>query len=244
MPSCLIIGVGSGLSHAIASRFGQEGYNIGLVARRSTVIEPLSATLNGLGVQSAWALADAGDEASLLDAINSIEDQLGPTDVLIYNASVMRPASPSDLTTDALRREMEVNVVGAFAASRAVAPAMLHKGSGAILFTGGGLALEPYPEWASLAAGKAALRSLAFSLFKDLSPKGVHVSVIAVCGIVEPGGPFDPDKIAQEYWRLASEPNGLEDRELIFQPQGTDPHYNDPERVHEATTIVPAHVQD
>lgn len=244
MPTCLIVGVGRGLSQSIAHRFAEGGHDVGLIARRQSVIEPMSKALSDRGIGSVWETADAGNEAHLLDAIAKVEGQIGGTDVLIYNASVMRSASPLNLTSDELRREFEVNVVGAFAASRAVAPAMMQRGSGAILFTGGGLALEPYPEWASLAAGKAALRSLAFSLFKELSPKNVHVSVIAVCGIVEAGGPFDPDIIAEEYWRLATASNGLHDRELIFQPQGTDTRYNDPERVHDATTVTPAHAQD
>lgn len=244
MPTCLIIGVGPGLSQSIARRFADGGYDIGMIARHPHVIEPLSAELDEACRQTAWATADAADEESLLDAMASIEGQLGPTDVLIYNASVMRAASPFELTTADMRREFEVNVVGAFAASRAVAPAMLQKGKGAILFTGGGLALEPYPEWTALAAGKAALRSLAFSLFKELSPQGVHVAVIAVCGIVARGGPFDPDQISEEYWRLATQPNGLGDRELIFQPPGTDPNYNDPERAHAATTVTPAHANE
>lgn len=243
MPACLIIGVGPGLSQSIARRFANGGYDIGMIARQPHVIEPLSTELQEECRRTAWATADAADEEGLLDAMASIEREIGPTDVLIYNASVMCSALPFELTTADIRREMEVNVVGAFAASRAVAPAMLQNGKGAILFTGGGLALEPYPEWTSLALGKAALRSLAFSLFKELSPRGVHVAVIAVCGIVERGGPFDPDKIGEEYWRLATRPDGLSDRELVFQPPGTDPYYNDPERAHAATTVTPAHAK-
>ncbi|MEJ6393856.1 SDR family NAD(P)-dependent oxidoreductase [Gymnodinialimonas sp. 2305UL16-5] len=243
MPNCLIVGVGPGLSQAIAQRFARGGYNLGMIARRADLIEQLSEKLQVQGAQTAWATADAGNEAELLDAIKSIEGMIGQTDVLIYNAAVMHAAGPLDLTSRALRREFEVNVVGAFAASGAVAPNMLRKGKGAILFTGGGLALEPYPEWTSLAAGKAALRSLAFSLFKEMSPKGVNVAVIAVCGIVKHGGLFDPARIAEEYWRLATAADGLADRELIFQPAGSDPHYNDPERVHVTTSITPEHAR-
>jgi len=237
MPCCLIIGVGSGISQAIAHHFARKGYDIGLIARQSSFIKLLSEQLRAYGIGSAWATADAGDEAGLWEAITQVRSTIGSADVLIYNASVIKATSPLDLEPNALRREFDVNTVGALVASQAVAPEMIRKGGGAILFTGGGLALEPYPEWTSLAAGKSALRSLAFSLFKELSPKGVHVSVIAVCGIVAPGGPFDPDRIAEEYWRLATEPKGLEDRELIFQPEGTDPYYNDPEGRHRATTV-------
>src|SRR5690606_17747515 len=47
---------------------------------------------------------------------------------------------------------------------------------GTILLTGGGLALEPYPRWVTLAAGKAALRTLAINLHKELLPEGIHIA--------------------------------------------------------------------
>lgn len=176
-------------------------------------------------------------------ALEQLVSKMGECDVLIYNAAVLKPANPLDIATDQIAAELEVNVLGAHRAVRAVAPSMVKRGHGAILFTGGGLSLEPFPEWTSLALGKAALRSLAISLFKDLSPKGVHVSVLAICGIVEPDGPFHPEAIAEEYWRVATAANGVEDREVIFQPSGTDPFYNDPQRIHVAVSVTPEHAR-
>lgn len=111
-------------------------------------------------------------------------------------------------------------------------PSMKAAGRGTILFTGGGLALEPYPEWATLAAGKAALRSLGLGLHKQLLPWSIHVAVVAVAGIVEPEGPFDPDRIADQYWRLHRQPLAHAQRELVHLPEGADPFYNDPSARH------------
>ena len=116
---------------------------------------------------------------------------------------------------------------------------MSERGQGAILFTGGGLALEPFAEWTSLALGKAALRSLAVSLFNELSPKGIHGAVLAICDIVKEVGPFDPDEIAKDYWRVATDPNRQANREVVFQPDGTDPFCNAPERVQAAVSRLP-----
>ncbi|WP_420411908.1 SDR family oxidoreductase [Roseibium sp.] len=244
MQTVLIIGAGAGISGAVARRFGREGYKIGLVARSASALELQSNKLTAAGMAACFETADAGDLPRLQYAIERLTEQLGPIDVLIYNASVMRPASPLELSTEQLSHEFSVNLLGAFQAAQQVAPSMIKRGFGAILFTGGGLALEPYPEWTSLALGKAALRSLSLSLYKELSPKGVHVSVLAVCGIVEPGGPFDPDIIAAEYYRVATAPKGIEDREVIIQPDGTDVFYNDPDRRHAGTTLPPSHVRE
>lgn len=243
MKNCVIIGAGNGVSEAIARRFGTAGYQVGLISRTEKNLQALSDRLSRKDITVFWAAADAGDAVALPHALTRLLKEMGGCDVLIYNAAVQKAANPLDLSTDQIATELEVNVLGAHRAVSIVAPDMIRRGCGAILFTGGGLALEPFPEWTSLALGKAALRSLAISLFKDLSPRGIHVSVLAICGIVTPGGPFDPDRIAEEYWRVATTPNGVKDREIIIQPDGTDPFYNDPDGHHATTSRLPEHVR-
>jgi len=243
MPNCIIIEAGPGLGEAIARRFGRGGYRIGLIARSAANLKQQVKRLAKHGISAAWAKADAGDLYALETAILQIGEEIGDCDVLIYNAAVMRPGNPLELTSDQIQDDFSVNVLGAHRAAQIVVPGMVKRGEGAILFTGGGLALEPFPEWTSLALGKAALRSLSLSLFKQLSPQGVHVAVLAICGIVKAGGVFAPDRIAEEYWRVATQPGGLENREIIIQPDGTDPLYNDPERIHAHTTILPHHAR-
>lgn len=242
-PVAIIVGSGAGISAAVARRFGREGYRLGLISRSEESLEQQCDNLSTLGIDARFAVADAGDLPRLNRAVDNLIKDLGRCDVLIYNASVMRPGDLFELSLERLQEELSVNLLGAFQTAQQVAPAMIERGKGAILFTGGGLALEPYPEWTSLALGKAALRNLAISLYKSLSPKGVHVAVFAVCGIVEAGGPFDPDEIADTYFRVASVPDGIEDRELIIQPPGTDPFYNDPDRIHRETSLLPLHAR-
>ena len=192
MPNCILIGSGPGIGAAVARRFGGGGYRIGLISRSAARLAGQVDRLKLLGIQADWAVADVGDGAALERALKDLVGRMGPCDVLIYNAAVMRPESPLELSGARLMREFSVNVLGAHLAARMVAPGMVTRGEGAILFTGGGLALEPFAEWTSLALGKAALRSLGFSLFKELAPKGVRVCVITICGIVEPGGRLMP----------------------------------------------------
>lgn len=239
MKNCIIIGAGHGMSKAVAQRFGKAGYRIGLISRDAEKLEASANQLLDDGINVSWAAADAGDALDLERALQDMIEKMGVCDVLAYNAAVLNPGNPLNITTDQISAEFEVNVLGAHRAVRMVAPGMIARGRGSILFTGGGLSLEPFPEWTSLALGKAALRSLAISLFKELSPKGVHVCVLAICGIVETGGPFDPKIIAEEYWRVATSPNGVNDREVVFQPDGTDPFYNDPDRVHATVSLRP-----
>lgn len=243
MPHCILVGAGFGISEAVARQFGKEGYTIGLISRNEQSLRKLSSNLAALDINVHYRVADAGNQDSLISAIKELETEVAPCSCLIYNAAVLTPKNPLDLTLEDLRDEFRVNVEGALTAVKTVVPGMKKRKSGTIIFTGGGLALEPYPEWTSLALGKAALRSLAFSLHKELAPEGVLVSIIAVCGIVAPNTEFDPESIANEYWKLANASINVENREVIFQPSGTDPYYNDPNRVHRTTTLTPEHAK-
>jgi NAD(P)-dependent dehydrogenase (short-subunit alcohol dehydrogenase family) len=228
MPNCILIGSGPGIGSAVARRFGGGGYRVGLIARSPENLADQTEHLQRLGISADWAVAYAGDGAALEQAMAELIGRMGRCDVLIYNAAVMRPESPLALSGERLMREFSVNVLGAHLAARMVAPGMVERGAGTILFTGGGLALEPFAQWTSLALGKAALRSLGFSLFKELAPKGVRVCVITICGIVKRGGPFDADLIARQYWHVATGPRGEVKREVVFQPDGADLSYNAP----------------
>ena len=163
--------------------------------------------------------ADAADPAALAAALGD-----GRVEVLLYNAyrATMAPGEhqggPSSLDPEALVADFRVNVAGALAATQAMLPGMLARGRGTVLFTGGGLALDP-TGWlpaASLAVGKAGLRSLARTLHAELAPRGVHAGTVTVAGGIEPGTVFDPDRIADAFWSLHRDPLGAFRAEIVF----------------------------
>ncbi|HEY0783693.1 MAG TPA: SDR family NAD(P)-dependent oxidoreductase [Thermoanaerobaculia bacterium] len=212
---CVVVGVGPGLGLAVAKRFGREGYLVALVARRADQLEQYRQELAKAGVEGRPFAADAGDAASLAAAFDAIRDSLGDPEVLIYNAAVLKPGTPSTLAAEELVDAFRVNVAGALVAAQQVLPGMRKQGGGTLLFTGGGLALEPWPQYASLAVGKAGIRSLALSLAKELEPVGLHVATVTICGIIQPGTRFDPDRLADDYWQLHRQPRGKWEREVV-----------------------------
>lgn len=231
---CTIVGAGSGLGAALGRRFAGEGYRIALVARRPATLAELANEFIDRGHDARGFAGDAASPSSLDEAFEEIRRWAGDTSVLLYNASAMRAGQASDLTPERLQLEMATNLGGAVAAVRNTLPAMRLQRKGTIIFTGGGLAIEPYPEWASLAAGKAALRAYSIALHKEVAAEGVHVANIAICGIIEPGGPFDPDLIADRYWEIHQEAPASFSREAIYLPSGADPFYNDEAGSHRA----------
>ena len=236
-PSCIIVGAGPGLGLTIARRFATGGFDVALVSRNQNKLDAICETLNSEGCCVRGFAADAGDESALQSAFSKIAEWNDNCGVLIYNAAVLVPDSASNMTLKTMMETLAVNLGGAICSVNQVLPAMKEHAKGTILITGGGLALEPYPDWTALAAGKAALRSYALSLHKTLVPENIHVAVIAVCGIVEPGGLFDPDLIAEEYWRLHNEEKPHWRRELVYLPDGADPYYNDPHSIYRSTSL-------
>jgi NAD(P)-dependent dehydrogenase (short-subunit alcohol dehydrogenase family) len=200
MNNITIIGAGPGIGAAVARRFARENFSVALIARTQKTLDPIIAELSSTGCEVVGELADAGDEQQLTRAIARIEQQHGIPDVLVYNAAVVRMDEPGELDRKELLATWETNVLGGMTAAVLLGEKMASAG-GTLLFTGG--MPTPSPMLTSLSLGKAALRSLAALLGNELGPKGLHVATMTVSGgPVAPGGPWDPDEIAEHYWRL------------------------------------------
>jgi NAD(P)-dependent dehydrogenase (short-subunit alcohol dehydrogenase family) len=214
---CAIVGAGPGLSQAIASRFGREGYSIALIARRSETLAGYTQELAAEGIEAKGFVGDAGDNGSLVNAFAQIRQSLGHPGVLIYNAAALKTGGPLQLSAEDLVQDFRVNVAGALTAVQQVVIPMQSRKQGTILLTGGGLGLDPYPDYLSLSLGKAAIRNLALSLAKSFEPDGIHVATVTICGFIQPGTHFAPDLLAQEYWALHAQAPGSWQREEIYQ---------------------------
>jgi len=208
MKLCIVIGMGPGMGLAIARRFAQGGYTIAMLARKAETLELAGAAMAVEGWQAHGYVADASDAGKLTSVLEAVHTAHGNCHVLVYNAAILRPGKPGQLTAERLAEEFRVNVGGALTASQIVSRQMKAEGGGSILFTGGGFALEPYAGWCSLSIGKAGLRNLAFSLHQELAPQGIHVGTVTICGIVGSSPELAAAQIANAYWDLHTDPKG------------------------------------
>jgi NAD(P)-dependent dehydrogenase (short-subunit alcohol dehydrogenase family) len=214
---CAVVGVGPGLGMALCRRFGREGLRIAVLARRFEPLRQAAEALAAEGITAQPIAADAGSTESLEHAFGVVRETMGDPEVLIYNAAVLRQGAPLSLPAAELVETFKTNVAGALVAAQQVAPAMRRRGSGTILLTGGGLAIDPWPKYASLAVGKAGLRNLALSLAKELEPASIHVATVTIRGNIAPDTRFDPERIAQEYWRLHRQARESWQREVLIE---------------------------
>jgi short-subunit dehydrogenase len=213
--TAVIVGVGPGLGLALARTFADAGHPVALLARDTTRLETYADQLTTSSHPVGGYATDAGNPASLRRALHSAFADLGSPEVLVYNAAVLRPDTPTDGDDTGWANALAVDVLGAKVAAETVLPE-LRDGRGSLLFTGGGLALQPAPEFASLSVGKAALRAYVQALHAHLTGTGVHATSVTIAGSIGGGEQrFDPAVLAQVYLDLHHQPDTDWQPELV-----------------------------
>ena len=214
MPGAIVIGAGPGIGTSVAQRFAREGLPISVLARSRITVDTALAALDDVSAERLGLTVDVTDEAALRAALDQAVDRFGVPEVLVYNAALIQSDVLGELTARQQLDAWAVNVVGAISAIAHLGPAMTDVGEGTILITGG--RPEPIPEVTSLSLGKAGVRALTELLARAYEPAGVHVATVTVAGAVAPGTAFDPDEIAEEYWKLHAQRAGAWEREVLY----------------------------
>ncbi|GAV37383.1 SDR family NAD(P)-dependent oxidoreductase [Streptomyces acidiscabies] len=210
MPTIAIVGAGPQLGLAIARTYGTHGYDVALIARDRAKLEDLAGELAAEGITAAAFPADVLDRAALAQALKDAASHFGGIDVLEYspvNGLQTVMTTPAATEPADVQHEMEFQLYGAIAATRAVLPAMREAGAGTLLFTTGGGSVDPGPQVANINAAAAALRNWVVNLHKELAGTGVqaaHVAIDVSIGTPAiPGFPTaQPEEISPVYWDL------------------------------------------
>ncbi|XUL88412.1 SDR family NAD(P)-dependent oxidoreductase [Streptomyces galilaeus] len=214
--SALVIGVGPGLGLALAEAFAADGHPVALFGRDAARLDKYASELTAEGRTARAYAVDAADPEALSAALTRAADEGGAPEVLVYNAALINPDTPTGLDAGEFADSLAVNVTGAVVAARTVLP-LLREGRGSLLFTGGGLALDPSPDYTSLSVGKAALRSYVQSLHKQQQGSGVHVTTVTIGGFIGGDDPrFSPETLAAAYLDLHRQPQDQWQAELLY----------------------------
>jgi NAD(P)-dependent dehydrogenase (short-subunit alcohol dehydrogenase family) len=213
MPGVVIIGAGPGVGRSVALRFAREAMPVALISRNAKTVRDVARDLSALGVPVSSLTADSADETALRSALDAAAGELGLPDVVVYNAAIIQADALGDLPPGGQLDAWAVNVVGALTAAAHLVPAMAQRGDGTFLLTGGMPA--PDPRYVSLSLGKAGIRTLVTMLDEQYRPSGVHVATVTIAGPVAPGTNFDPDDIAEHYWRLHRQPRSQWQTEIV-----------------------------
>jgi NADP-dependent 3-hydroxy acid dehydrogenase YdfG len=228
-PVAIVVGVGAGLGAALARRFA-EGYAVALVARSDDVTSALAKDIRGAGGVALPVRSDAAQVAQVAAAYEQIRKDLGTPDLLIYNGGRRPFGTLVDTTPEVFEETWRGHRLGAFLWSRQVAPAMIERRRGTILFTGATAGVKPGPSSAAFAPAKFAVRGLAQVMSRDLHPQHVHVAYVNVDGAIDmpvvrqflpnlqDEDLLKPSAIADAFWYLAHQDESAWSHEIDVRP--------------------------
>lgn len=210
----LIIGSGPGLSRAVAERFGKEGFEVSLVARTESKLEQEVKTLQASGIKADYKICDVSDETQLLALLEKEKQNL--SDVVLFNAFIAGGSLENE-TWDSLSRQMDINTGAAFHILKTLLPLYRKSGKGKLFFTGGGLGVNPHPDYLGIGMTKAALRNLVYAAAKSAEGTAVHIATVTVAGNIDGEDPKYPSPlIAEEFWKLYNQTSGQAETEIIY----------------------------
>ena len=230
----LVIGAGDATGGAIAQRFAAGGYTACVTRRDAAKLEPLIQSITQAGGMAHGFGSDARKEDEVVALVETIERDIGPIEVLVFNIGANVPCSVLDETARKFFKIWEMACLGGFLNGREVARRMVTRGRGTIIFTGATASLRGSAKFAAFAGAKHALRALAQSMARELGPQGIHVAHVVVDGAIDTAfirdtfperyalksqdGILNPQHIAENYWYLHSQPRDAWTFELDLRP--------------------------
>jgi len=188
-PVIAVVGAGPGIGEAVARRFAAEGYVVALLARTEDKLQTMAQGIDAdFGRGSArYYVTDLRVEQQVISSFSSIRAELGPVQVLVYNAGARRVNGRAllDTTTEEFEGFTKINLFGAFWSSKCVLPDMLAAERGTIIFTGATGSLRGMPGLSSFSPGKFGLRSLAQVITREYQSRGIHTAHLIIDGPVD-----------------------------------------------------------
>jgi NADP-dependent 3-hydroxy acid dehydrogenase YdfG len=225
---CVVVGAGPGNGAAIGAEFATAGYRVALCARNKNRLNEMAEKIPGA---STYAY-DVKDTAVAPEVFTRIRQEIGPVNVLIYNAGAGAFANIDDATPEDFQSAWEVNCRGLFIAVKEVLPDMRAAGKGSIVIIGATASIKGGANFTPFASAKAGQRGLAQSLARYLGPERIHVSYVILDGVINlqrtrqmmPDRTdeffLEPEQIAKTVFFLAQQPPQAWSFELDLRPFG------------------------
>jgi len=214
----LINGYGTGISHAIAEKFGAQGFAVALVARNKERLDSGVKALEAKGVRALAFPANLADVSAIPPLVKDVHAKLGAIDVVQWNAYATGAGDFLANDPAEIRAPLDLAVTSLIATVQAAA-ADLRATKGAVLVTNGGLGfLDPAVDavgvqWKAmgLSVANAAKQKLVRLLAEALKADGVYVGEVVVLNAVK-GTAWDQGQatleasaIAGKFWQIYSE---------------------------------------
>lgn len=179
--NCVVFltGASSGIGEGLALALAKRGATLGLLARRENELKYLAERCEAAGAIGRVFPADVTDAQAVQNAADSFRAEFGHIDILIANAGIGgNNVETRALQPDAVKKVIDINLLGAVNSVHAVLPQMLKRGSGHLVAISSLAGIRGLPKSAAYSASKAGMTALFESVRLDVQHKGVDVTII------------------------------------------------------------------
>ncbi len=172
----IVTGASRGIGEAAALALGKAGATLMLTARDGKLAGDVAKAVVAAGGRATARSCDVSDYAATAALVAETISQFGRVDALVNNAGVIEPiARIEDSDPAAWARNIEINLIGAYNAVRAVLPGMIGQGGGTIVNVSSGAAIRPLEGWSAYCTGKAGMHMMTRAIHLELAEKGIRV---------------------------------------------------------------------
>jgi NAD(P)-dependent dehydrogenase (short-subunit alcohol dehydrogenase family) len=217
--TAVVTGASSGIGRATAIALGALGWRVAVGARRLDRLEETAGALEAAGGRAYVHPLDVRDPESIEVFFDAAESALGRADVLVNNAGTSTPGRLYRVPVEALRREVETNLLGPILASRRVIGSLIESRTpGDLVFISSDAARNARPRMGAYSATKAGVELLARSLAMELEGTGIRSTTVRVGPTLSEFGfawPIDELEELMTYWPRF----GLQRHAGVLQPE-------------------------
>lgn len=180
MKTALITGGSRGIGRAIVELLAKKGWQVAFCYRENeSAANEVSSATGAVAYK-----VDVSDSKAVADMVSDLQKRFGHIDLLVNNVGVASQRLFTDITDEEWKNTFDVNVNGAFYATRSVLPDMIKRKSGNIIFVSSMWGVSGGSCEVHYSATKAALIGMTKALAKEVGPSGIRVNCVAP-GVIE-----------------------------------------------------------
>lgn len=172
----IVTGASRGIGEAAARDLARQGAAVVLVARTEQVVQDLAQRIESEGGSSLAIAADVTDYEAFEKCVAKSVEQFGNVTGLVNNAGLIDPIAPLTQTNpDDWAKLIQVNLVGAYNAIRAVLPHLLRENSGVVVNLSSGAAFRPLEGWSAYCSSKSGLAMLSQAVALETQSTNIRI---------------------------------------------------------------------
>jgi 2,3-dihydro-2,3-dihydroxybenzoate dehydrogenase len=196
----LVTGAAGGIGAAVVRALADRGAAVAAVDRDADGVREVARKVAAGGARVEGFAADISRPADVAAMVESVERALGPVEMLVNAAGVLRLGPATALTDEDWADTFAVNATGVFLVSRAVVEKMVRRSRGSVVTVASNAAGTARTEMSAYAASKAAATAFTKCLGLEVARHGIR------CNVVAPGSTDTP--MLSSMWRDGSGPKG------------------------------------